>query len=128
MSARKALFIVLAGSALIELALACGGFLARERMIEGFRLKYGAETDFLGFVVAWFLLIVGIVCAIAAKLVRRAQSSGLELAFWLGLWWIAVGIGLAACFGRPEHLVADAAKGALIVALTLAVRRNSAVE
>jgi hypothetical protein len=115
--ARRALLAVLALATAIEAALALGGFFARDLVIAQFHVGVNDDTRFLGSVLAWMLLFVTAVCALAFAETRRGNRVGTWLCYGLGLWWVGIGLHLALGFGRFEHLVLDAGKGLLIALL-----------
>ena len=120
---KKALLAVLGISFLLEAGLALGGFVARDRLITQFGLAVTDDTRFLGSVLAWMLLFTTMICGIAFAETRRGTAAGRKLDYALGFWWIGIGLSLAIGYGRLEHLVLDALKGALIVGLTWSTSR-----
>jgi hypothetical protein len=115
---RTLLLVVLAISTLLELGLTGGVFFAPALTLVQFKVKYGPETRFLGYITGWFLLLVTLLAALAWVQVQRRRPGFASLCYLLGLWWIGLGIGIYVVFGRPENLVLDSLKGLLIVGLT----------
>ena len=116
--ARSLLLVVLFLAVLIELALTGGAFFAPVFTLTQFGVKYGPETKFLAYIVAWLLLFVTLVAAIAFGQVWQRRTSFAGWCYVLGLWWIGIGIGIYYGFGKPDNLLLDSVKGLLIVVLT----------
>ncbi|MCE9600287.1 MAG: hypothetical protein K8S54_20175 [Spirochaetia bacterium] len=116
---RKALLTLLALSAIIEFVMAIGGFLMPDFARQQFKIGTTDDTRFLTFVTAWFILLIGIFCAYAWLQTFRGKGSGYVMTNILGLWWVGIGIGIYYFSGghRPDNLVLDSAKGALLVLL-----------
>ena len=116
--ARTLLSVVLFIALLLELALTGGAFFAPVFTLTQFGVKYGPETAFLTYIVAWFLLFVSLVAALALGQVLQRRPSYATWCYLLGLWWIGIGIGIYLAFGKPDNLLLDSVKGLLIVVLT----------
>lgn len=115
---RTLLLIVLALALLIELALTGGAFFAPAFTLGKFGVQYGPNTAFLGYLTGWFLLFVSLVVGLAFGRVWQRRPGYAGLCYLLGLWWIGIGGGIYATFGKPDNLLLDSAKGLLIVVLT----------
>ena len=72
--ARTALLVVLLISSLLELALTVGAFAYPVFTLAQFGVKYGPETFFLAYIVAWFLLFVSLVAGVADILIGLRTS------------------------------------------------------
>jgi hypothetical protein len=83
-----------------------------------FKVRYGPETAFLAYITGWFLLLVSLLAALAFGRVWQRRRGYAGVCYLLGLWWIGIGVGIYAAFGRPDNLLLDSLKGALIVVLT----------
>lgn len=116
--ARSLLLVVLFVALLLELALAGGAFFVPAFTLTQFGVKYGPETAFLAYIVAWLLLFVALVAAIALGQVWQRRPSYATWCYLLGLWWIGIGIGIYHVFGKPDNLMLDSLKGLLIIILT----------
>jgi hypothetical protein len=112
---KKILVLLLSVSLLLESLLAAGGFFARELMLTQFKLGYTPDSAFMGFVLAWLLLFVAIICGLALKLVLAGDRAGWTLSRVLGVWWVGIGVGLYLGYGRIDNLFMDSLKGALIL-------------
>jgi hypothetical protein len=115
---RTLLLVVLAIAVVLELGLTGGVFFAPALTLAQFKVKYGPETQFLGYITGWFLLLVTLLAALAWAQVWRRRPGYAGLCYLLGLWWMGLGVGIFIVFGRPENLVLDSLKGLLIVVLT----------
>lgn len=116
--ARTLLLVVLFIALLLEVALTGGAFFAPVFTLAQFGVKYGPETTFLAYIVAWFLLFVSLVAAVALAQVWQRRPGFATWCYLLGLWWIGIGIGIYYAFGKPDNLLLDSVKGILIVVLT----------
>ena len=115
---RSLLLILLFVALLLELALAGGAFFYPEFTLAQFGVRYGPETAFLGYIVAWLLLFVSLVIVVAFWQVAQLQPQYAVLCYLLGIWWIGIGIGIYVAFGKPENLLLDSVKGLLLLFLT----------
>ena len=116
--ARTLLLGVLLIALLLELALTGGAFFAPVFTLAQFGVKYGPETTFLAYIVAWFLLFVSLVAAVALAQVWQRRPGFATWCYLLGVWWIGIGVGIYYAFGKPDNLLLDSVKGILIVILT----------
>lgn len=116
--ARKLLLILLVVALLIELALTGGAFFARDITLKQFGVSLTPDTSFLGYVLAWLLLFVSLVCGLALQQVWQRKRGFQTLCYLLGFWWIGIGIGIYVAFGKPDNLVLDSFKGLLLLILT----------
>ena len=116
--ARSLLLLVLLLALVAELLLTGGAFFAPVFTMEKFGVKYGPETSFLAYIVAWFLLFVSLAAAVALSQVWQRRPGFAAWCYLLGLWWIGIGLGIYFVFGKPANLLLDSVKGLLIVVLT----------
>ena len=116
--ARTLLLVVLSLALLIELGLTGGAFFAREFTLHQFGVTLTSDTSFLGYVVAWLLLFVSLVCGLALWQVWQRTPGYSTLCYLLSFWWIGIGIGIYIAFGKPDNLLLDSLKGLFIVILT----------
>jgi hypothetical protein len=115
---RTLLLIVLGIATVLELGLTGGAFFAPAFTMAQFKVQYGPETAFLAYITGWFLLLVTALAALAFGRVWQRRRGYAGVCYLLGLWWIGIGVGIYVAFGRPDNLLLDSLKGALIVALT----------
>ena len=116
--ARTLLLVVLFIALLLELLLTGGAFFAPVFTLTQFGVKYGPDTTFLAFIVAWLLLFVSLVAAVAFGQVWQRRPSYATWCYLLGIWWIGIGVGIYYAFDKPDNLLLDSVKGLLIVILT----------
>ena len=109
--ARKWLVGILWFSLAFEIGFTGAGFFAPGLLLQQFQVPVSEKTLFLGMVIAWMILFISVICGLALKWVREGNIAGWTLSYVLGFWWIGIGIALH----RPENLVLDSLKGALIV-------------
>lgn len=115
---RTLLLIVLGIATVLELGLTGGAFLAPAFTMAQFKVQYGPETAFLAYITGWFLLLVTGLAALAFGRVWQRRRGYAGMCYLLGLWWMGIGVGIYAAFGRPDNLLLDSLKGVLIVVLT----------
>lgn len=115
---RRLLLILLVIALLIELALTGGAFFARKVTLKQFGVSLTPDTSFLGYIVAWTLLFVSLVCGLAIWQVWQRKRGYETICYLLGLWWIGIGFGIYIAFGKPDNLLLDSLKGLLLVILT----------
>ena len=122
--ARTALLILLSLALIIELVLTTGSFLMPERVLAHFGLGVTPDTRFLAYALAWLLLFVSLVDAVALWQVWHRATHYTILCYLLGFWWIGLGLGLYLTYGRLDNLLLDTGKGLLIVLATGLSRRH----
>ncbi len=113
---QKFLIALLSFSLLVELGLAIGAFFFAKQTLQLFGVAYTNETSFLGYIVAWFLLLVSILIAYIIYLVFSHQNYT-ALSNILALWWVGIGMGIYFAFGKMDNLLLDSLKGILLLAL-----------
>lgn len=115
---RTLLLLVLFIALVLELALTGGAFFAPAFTLQQFGVVYGPATMFLAYIVAWLLLFVSLVAAVALVQVQQQRPGFATWCYLLGLWWVGIGIGIYFAFGKPDNLLLDSVKGLLIIVLT----------
>ncbi len=116
--ARRFLLLLLFVAIVLELALTGGAFFAPAFTLGKFGVKYGPDTAFLAYLTGWFLLFVSAVAGLALAWVWQRQRHFAALCYLLGLWWVGIGTGIYAAFGKPDNLLLDSLKGLLLIFLT----------
>jgi hypothetical protein len=116
--ARTLLLLVLFVATLLELALVASSFFVPALLLGQFGVKYSPDMAFLAYVLAWLLLFVTLIAAVGFWQVLKRRPSYATLCYWLGVWWIGIGVGIFVVFHKPDNLLLDTAKGLLIVVLT----------
>ena len=114
---RKLLIAMLTIAFIVELGLTVGGFFIPIKTFELFKVGYNNDTAFLGYIIAWFLLLVTTLIGIALWQVFNNKNYT-TLCYLLGFWWIGLGVGIYFMFGRTDNLALDSAKGLLLVIAT----------
>ena len=116
---RKLLLSILFIAFFIELALAMGAFFTTEITMQKFGIPFNNDTSFPAYIIAWLLLFVSLVCALAIWLMVQNNPAYKMLCYLLGIWWIAIGIGIFVVFKKTDNLLLDSLKGLIIIILTL---------
>lgn len=116
--ARTLLLVVLFLALFLELALAGGAFFAPVFTLAKFGVRYGPDSAFVAYVLAWLLGFVALATAVACGQVWQRRPGYATWCYLLGFWWIGIGVGIYYAFGKPGNLVLDSLKGLLIVVLT----------
>jgi hypothetical protein len=115
--ARKLLILLLTISLLLETGLTGAAFFARGMSMTKMGSALNADTNYPEFLIAWILLFVSLMCALALWQVIRKKAHA-ALCYVLGLWWISIGIGIYLGYGKMGNLLTDSLKGLLLVILT----------
>lgn len=116
--ARKLLFALLGLSLLIEVGLTMGLFFAPALTAKQFAVTLTPDTGFLAYIIAWLCVFVSMIIVLAIVELKKGNGNYAILCYIMGIFWIGIGIGIYASYGRPDNLLLDSAKGALLVALT----------
>lgn len=116
--ARICLLLLLFLALAVELALALAALVAPAFLLQQFGLHFTPDTAFAAYVLGWLLLFVSLVAGVALGQVWQRRPHFATLCYLLGFWWIGIGIGIYLAFGKPDNLLLDSAKGALLVLLT----------
>jgi hypothetical protein len=114
---RKTLLIILGLSFVVELGLTFMGFFMPATAAELFKVPYNEQTAFLAYIIAWFLLLATAFIGYIIYLLLNNKEGSKALIYILGFWWIGLGIGVFAAFGKIDNLLLDSLKGLLIVGL-----------
>lgn len=115
---RTLLIALLILALFLELTLTLGGFFARPLLLAKFGVALTPDTSFLAYVLAWLLLFVSLICGLALGRIWQRRGDYATLCYVLGWWWVGIGIGIYVAFGRPNNLLLDSLKGALLIVLT----------
>lgn len=115
---KKLLVAVLAISTIIEIYLGFATLLTPEMMTVDFGIAtLTPEISYLAAIIGWFCLLASGFAAAATFWIYKDRSEGYQLAIALGIFWLGLGLHLGFGFGRSQHLILDAAKGAVILIL-----------
>lgn len=113
---KKNILLSLLGFALlIEIVLTILCFFLPMKALELFGMTYNNETAFMGYIIAWFCLLVSLLIIFAIDLIRKNNVTYKTIVNLLGFWWIFLGIGIYLKFGKIDNLFLDTVKGMLLV-------------
>ena len=114
---KKILLAILYIAFVIEAALSFLCFFMPAKALELFGMQYNKEFAFLGYIIAWFLLLVTVLIGYAIYLLLQKDNGSKVLIYILGFWWIFLGIAVYASFGKIDNFLLDTSKGLLLVGL-----------
>ena len=114
---KKLLIGLLSLALIIEIVLCIGAFFMQEKILTQFGVGYNNDTVFLGYFIAWFLLLVSILIGIALWQVLKNKPYQ-TICYLLATWWIALGIGVYIVFHKTDNLFLDSIKGVLLFICT----------
>lgn len=114
---KKILLIVLFVALIFEIVLTALCFFAQAKAVELFGMTYNKETEFLGYIIAWFCLLVSIFIYYAIHYTRAHNKVAKTLVNILGFWWIFLGIGVYLKFGKLDNVFLDTIKGVFLVTI-----------
>ena len=114
---KNLLYITLIIALIIEAALTILCFFKPATAMGLFGMDYNNETSFLGYIIAWFCLLVSILIVYALIGLKNNNNGYTILIYILGCWWIALGLGVYVSFKKTDNLLLDTVKGIILVAL-----------
>jgi hypothetical protein len=114
---KKILLAILAIAFIVEAALTFLCFFMPTKALELFGMQYNESFAFLGYIIAWFLLLVTVFIGYTIFLLQSNNKGSKVLIYLLGFWWIFLGIGVYIKFGKIDNLLLDSSKGFLLVGL-----------
>jgi DMSO/TMAO reductase YedYZ heme-binding membrane subunit len=123
---KKILFVTLVLAFLIEAILAFLCFFMPAKAMELFGMQYNEQFAFLGYTIAWFLLLVTILIGYAIYLFQSNKVGSKALINILGFWWLGLGIGVYAIFDKLDNLLLDSLKGIVILGLNYFYNKDGA--
>ena len=88
------------------------------KALELFGMAYRVEYAFLGYIIAWFCLLVSVLVGYIIYLFWQNNSNYAPLTYLLASWWVGLGIGIFVMYGKVDNLVLDTMKGAVIIMFT----------
>lgn len=83
------------------------------------------EILYLACIIGWFCAVASAFAALSTFWIYRDKIEGYYISAILGIFWIGIGLHLGFGFARPQHLGLDAAKGAVILILSVLCYRKS---
>ena len=122
--ARKLLIALLSIALLLEIALTAGAFFARDVTLQKFGVALNDGSSFLGYIIGWTLLYVTLMCCLILYRVITRRGDYATPGYILAAWWIGIGIGIYLGFKKPENLLTDSLKGALMLLLIYRARAD----
>ena len=115
---KNLLLLTLLLAVVIEIALTVLCFFKPTIALQLFGLQYNEQTSFLGYIIAWFCLLVSALIVYAALLLKNNNTAHKTIIYILGCWWFFLGIGIYINFKKADNLFIDSLKGAILIALT----------
>jgi hypothetical protein len=106
-------------SFIIEAVLAVLCFFYPTKALELFGLVYTEQANFLGYIIAWFCLLVTILIGYCIVQLKNNSNGFGTLLYILCFWWIAIGVGVFIKFGTTDNLLLDSGKGLLLLLATV---------
>lgn len=70
------------------------------------------------------MLFVSAVAGLAFAWVWQRRPHFAALCYLLGVWWMGIGVGIYAAFGKPDNLLLDTLKGLLLIFLAWRCRNG----
>ncbi len=104
-------------SLLIELVLTLLCFFMPAMAMELFGMQYNVQTAFLGYIIAWFCLLVSVFILYCLYLLYTNNVQYKPIIYLLSFWWVGLGLGVYMVFGKIDNLLLDSLKGALLLLL-----------
>jgi hypothetical protein len=114
---KKLLLTLLVLALTVEIVLTILCFFKPKAALGLFGMEYNALTAFLGYIIAWFCLLVSGLIVYAVFLLKNNQPGYRVIIYMLGFWWIGLGIGVYITFNKTDNLLLDSLKGLLLVTL-----------
>lgn len=114
---KNILLIVLTLAFVIEIVLTILCFFKPALATELFGIQYNPQVAFMGYIIAWFCLLVTMLIAYTFILLKNNKAGYSLLIYLLGFWWIGLGIGVYIVFNKIDNLLLDSIKGLILVLL-----------
>ena len=114
---KNLLLLVLFLCFLLEAFLTAMAFFNPAATLKLFKLTYNADTAMLAYFSAWFLLYITTTIVYLMWLVKTNRPGALGMINLLSLWWVGLGIAIYFMFNRPDNLLTDSLKGAILLFL-----------
>jgi DMSO/TMAO reductase YedYZ heme-binding membrane subunit len=123
---KKILFVTLILAFVIEAVLSFLCFFMPAKAMELFGMQYNDQFAFLGYIIAWFLLLVTVLIGYAIYLFQINKAGSKAIINILGFWWLGLGIGVYAIFDKLDNLLLDSLKGMVILGLNYFYNKDGA--
>ncbi len=114
---KNLLLLTLLLAFIIETALTFLCFFKPATALALFGMLYNEQTVFLGYIIAWFCLLVSIIIMYAMWHLKNNKDGYSPIIYILGFWWIGLGIGVYIAFNKTGNLLIDSLKGVVLVML-----------
>ena len=114
---KNLLLLMLLIAFLFEAFLTCIAFFNPTATLNLFKLTYNADTALLAYFSAWFLLLISSICVYLLWLVKTNRPGARGVINLLSLWWVGLGIAIYFMFQRPDNLLTDSLKVAILLLL-----------
>ena len=114
---KNLLLFVLFLSFLLEAFLTVIAFFNPAATLKLFKLTYNADTAMLAYFSAWFLLLITTIIVYLMWLVKTNRPGARGMINLLSLWWVGLGVAIYFMFNRPDNLLTDSLKGAILLLL-----------
>ena len=114
---KNLLLLTLLLALVIETALTFLCFFKPATAVALFGMQYNEQTAFLGYIIAWFCLLVSVLIVYTIWGLKNNSSGYSAIIYVLGFWWIGLGIGVYFVFKKTDNLFLDSLKGLILVTL-----------
>lgn len=111
------LLLTLILALVVEVALTILCFFKPATAMELFGMQYNDQTAFLGYIIAWFCLLVSVFIIYAIVQLKNNKGGYATVIYILGFWWMGLGVGIYIVFKKTDNLLLDSVKGFILVTL-----------
>ena len=125
---KNLLYLTLITAFIIEATLTILCFFKPVTAMGLFGLVYNNEIAFLGYIIAWFCLLVSVLIVYALIALKNNTGGHKTLIYSLGIWWIALGVGVYVSFKKTDNLLLDSVKGFILVVLNYLYAKDKKIK
>ena len=115
---KKILVALLIISLVLEASLTFLCFFKPAAALNLMAMEYSGQLAFAVYLIAWFLLLITVVIAWLLYAVLKNKQGYKNIIYILGIWWVAIGLGIYLFNGTATNLLTDSAKGLLLIFFT----------
>ena len=115
---KKILVALLIISLVLEASLTFLCFFKPAAALNLMAMEYSGQLAFAVYLIAWFLLLITVVIAWLLYAVLKNKQGYKKIIYLLGIWWVAIGLGIYLFNGTATNLLTDSAKGLLLIFFT----------